>query len=427
MTDSIVVIGDSHTRVFSYHHAFLPLFIGSGRDNCFLSDIKYKNSRNKIYNILERIKVTSKVMLVFGEPDIRNHFENVFGTKNLGKSDQVIIQEAVERYKHLIEELNNEKKFELIIFNAVPSGNSEYNPLLSHYNQELELFCNNKGIHFIDIWDDIFESSKNVVDHEYQSDPVHLNENIIPIVIKELKDAEILPQSIVAKSKFKWAYRYKFSINDYDIAIWGDKTKLEENFAQTKLINDCMHIVNSVIGVMQKPSILVLNSKEGLIPFSITKTYASSITGVDNEQNKIIKANEIKNIIHAYDLSFFVGDSYSANIRKAYDVVIDLSGECMSVQTENSSFNKLYAMSRSAVIVLCKNRKLSIKLLNNAGFNSVFSICKIINIGPDKQNQTLLLGVKNNSYINNIRWALYASIMSLFSKKIYAKFASKFI
>ena len=427
MTDSIVVIGDSHTRVFSYHHIFLPLFIGSGRDNCFLSENKYKNSKDKIHNILDRIKIASKVMLVFGEPDIRNHFENVFGTKNLGKSDEVIIQEAVERYKHLIEELNNEKKFELIIFNAVPSGNSEYNPLLSHYNQELELFCNNKGIHFIDIWDDIFESSKNVVDNKYQSDPVHLNKNILPIVVKKLKEVKIVPKGISESSTFKWAYRYKFSINNYDIAIWGDKTKLEENFAKTKLINDCMHIINSVIGVMQKPSIFVLNSKEGLIPFSITKSFASSITGVDNEQNKITKADEIKNIIHAYDLSFFVGDLNSANIRKVYDVVIDLSGECMSGQIENPSFNKLYAMSRSAVIVLCKNRKLSIKLLNNAGFNSVFSIFKIINIGPNKQNQTLLLGIKNNSYTNNIRWALYASIMSLFSKKIYAKFASKFM
>jgi hypothetical protein len=426
MTDSIVVIGDSHTRVFSYHHIFLPLFIGSGRDNCFLSDIKYKNSRDKIYNILDRIKVPSKVMLVFGEPDIRNHFENVFGTKNLGKSDLVIIQEAVERYKHLIEELNNEKKYELIIFNAVPSGTPEYNPLLSHYNNELEVFCNSKGVHFIDIWDDIFESSKNVVDHEYQSDPVHLNENILPIVVKELKDAEILPQSIVEKSKFKWAYRYKFSINDHDIAIWGDKTKLKENFAQTKLINDCMHIVNSVIRVMQKPSILVLNSKEGLIPFSITRSYASSITGVEDEQNKITKANEIKNIIFAHDVSFFAGDLYSVKSRNSYDVLIDLSRDFMSGQTENSTSNQLNSVCRGLVIVLCKDRMLSIKVLNNAGFNSVLSISKIINIGSEKQNQTLLVGAKDNRYISNIRWAVYVSIVTLLFKKIYAKFVVKF-
>ena len=246
------------------------------------------------------------------------------------------------------------------------------------------------------------------------------------MVVKELKNVEILPQSIAERSTFNWAYRYRFTINNHDIAIWGDKTKLEENFAQTKLINECMPIVNSALKGMQKPSILVLNSKEGLVPFSIIRSYASSITAVEDDSDKVSKANEIKDIILAHDLTNSAGNLYSFNSMKTFDVVIDLSGECMSGQIENSTTNKLYTLCRGAVIVLCENKTLSRRLLSNAGFITVLSVNKFLNIGSENQNKTLLIGVKDSSYVYNIRKALCGAMITLIFKKIYLKFVEKF-
>ena len=49
MIHSILVIGESHTRVFSCHQIIPALIIDSNRDNCFFSHIKYKNIKDKIH------------------------------------------------------------------------------------------------------------------------------------------------------------------------------------------------------------------------------------------------------------------------------------------------------------------------------------------------------------------------------------------
>lgn len=38
--NSFLVLGDSHTRGFSFNDNFLPFFLGQGKEHCFISDEK---------------------------------------------------------------------------------------------------------------------------------------------------------------------------------------------------------------------------------------------------------------------------------------------------------------------------------------------------------------------------------------------------
>lgn len=70
----IAVIGDSHTRAFGFTNIFIPVFLGSGKQHCFIDDKRSEIVLERLTKSIQNIKQKSGIktyLLVFGEPDTR--------------------------------------------------------------------------------------------------------------------------------------------------------------------------------------------------------------------------------------------------------------------------------------------------------------------------------------------------------------------
>jgi len=67
----IWVIGDSHTRAFSFNDNFIPFYIGGGKEHCFLSDQRLSDFISKVLHIVKEVVAQDSIILFLGEPDTR--------------------------------------------------------------------------------------------------------------------------------------------------------------------------------------------------------------------------------------------------------------------------------------------------------------------------------------------------------------------
>ena len=121
----VFVLGDSHSRSYSFNDNFVPLFIGQGKKYNFVSD-------DNLNNIIQGLKTTlplcesENIMLTFGEPDTRFYLgkgwtpwsEN--GEDDLSSYEK-LIDESVRRYSRLISFLKLWFDKNFFICNITPS------------------------------------------------------------------------------------------------------------------------------------------------------------------------------------------------------------------------------------------------------------------------------------------------------------------
>lgn len=196
--EPIYVIGDSHTRAFSYNPNFLPLFIGAGKEHCFINDKTYKNIKKKSYNIVKQLD-NAKVMFTLGEPDTRYYLGKGWypwdnKVEFTVKDFKPLIDKSLSRYKKLLLFLKKNTNNAYIIFNIPPSIREEQNEIVEYFNTGLESFCKQNGFLFISVNDKLY-SNESIVSEKYYGDTVHLNKNVQPLVEDILIKEELLVSS----------------------------------------------------------------------------------------------------------------------------------------------------------------------------------------------------------------------------------------
>jgi len=213
-------IGDSHVTFFSGRnstqkgwpkksfnkYAFLKSYYFGPVLAYNLCSFKTRNKgREKLFYLLDHIlPLGSKVLFCFGEIDCRAHLLKQAEIR--GRSIQEITRACVDRYFSVIKE-TKERGFEVIVFNAIPSGildnaikvefpyygtNFERNSVSKYFNKYLKQKLNKYNISFINIFDKLvsenFETNTN-----YYFDGIHLSQKAMPFFFKEL--LKIYPDS----------------------------------------------------------------------------------------------------------------------------------------------------------------------------------------------------------------------------------------
>lgn len=203
LSDKILVLGDSHTRAFSYNDNFIPFFIGEGKGHCFVKSSNYENIKVMTFGVLSELEYTGgPVLLVFGEPDTRYYigrgwkpWERKYGF-SIGRKRKVRISFA--RYCRFIEELRGIPDIDLYILNVTPSMRLEQNKLVDYFNELLKKYCSvNQGVEFIDCNQDIYDESTHEVKSEFYDDPVHLN-----LKLQLLVEEWFIAKSVLRESKY---------------------------------------------------------------------------------------------------------------------------------------------------------------------------------------------------------------------------------
>lgn len=171
LQNKIAVIGDSHSRSFSYNKNFVPFFLEEGKKNNFINKQNFKFVKKKTLKLLNSIKC-NKTILFFGEPDSRYLQGKGWYPWEVQKAEEVDItkgiEESTDRYIKLINSVSR-RVDEVIVMNVIVTAYSEQNKITKEYNECLKNKLRGTDVHFIEI-NKMLLNDKNEIKDEYKGD-----------------------------------------------------------------------------------------------------------------------------------------------------------------------------------------------------------------------------------------------------------------
>jgi len=306
----IVVLGDSHVRAFARHTAFLPLFIGSGKEVCFLTDQHAVKARERILANLKRID-PRPVMLFLGEPDTRLHLENKHGTRLDGAAaDEKHVAQCAARYQAVITEVRRQWAAPLLIISPSPGQHPEQNALTQVYAGLMKEFCAREGIAFIDIWPHVYNPATGAVDAVHSADHIHLNDGLTRFVVPELQRRGLLRADVEPQSDFSWSYLYRFPVEGGETRIWGDadisSAAHRFKFGRTELVSAALSLVGAELPSSPRRA-LVGDCCEGFLPFHLPRLKSAAVTACDPDPRRIRAARRLQRFARRPEVEFLIG------------------------------------------------------------------------------------------------------------------------
>lgn len=205
-------IGDSHITLFTGQdvippvypepsHDLLPEFQTYRLGAVLAYNLKEtghtSHGREKLLSALSTIAAGSKVLLVFGEVDIRTQL--IKQAKQQKKSIHWVVVRCVSRYFDVVQEVAND--YQAMVWATPPQSMAEYsshkfptigtgqerNAVARLFNKKLERLCIEADIPFISVFDDVV-SPENVSDMDYFFDSAHLSQKALPFALEALAD-----------------------------------------------------------------------------------------------------------------------------------------------------------------------------------------------------------------------------------------------
>lgn len=140
--------------------------------------------REKIFRLLKRTPVGSRVLFAFGEIDCRAHIQKQAQKQQIEVSK--VIDDTIKAYGEFLDEVQK-LGYHVYVWNAIPNiGNfiSEEFPaigtleermnIVNEFNNKVKNFCENSEKKFITIADELLDAD-NRIDKKYYMDDIHLS------------------------------------------------------------------------------------------------------------------------------------------------------------------------------------------------------------------------------------------------------------
>ena len=196
----IHVIGDSHVGAFYLQYPYITHHIGAATAHNLINKSSSVNSREKIEEIVKEINnKRDLVLMVFGEIDCRIHIYKKYREEKLTIPLIKLVRNTVSRYGEMILSIRN-RGVKICVLSVAPTSREENKYCYKYYadfnertkitrifNKELEEFCKNNKINFIDVHKKTVDSDGGI-SQEYALDEVHLNSLIVPYVTNEMEN-----------------------------------------------------------------------------------------------------------------------------------------------------------------------------------------------------------------------------------------------
>jgi len=189
----IIILGESHTRSFSYRKNMLPFFMGSGKIINLDNIISINDS---IKSVMSRLnKKECLTFLYIGEPNcrypIRNHWTPHWDEIHKGLDvnsyvDKEYLQNCIDRYSSI--------NLQDIDFILTPTGAYDpVQPALHYFNSLLKEKFKDKVIDiFAKTVDKNLKTLNKYKAKDWKKDPIHVNSRISEDFLQILKDKNII-------------------------------------------------------------------------------------------------------------------------------------------------------------------------------------------------------------------------------------------
>jgi hypothetical protein len=289
MSEPIYVIGDSHVRTFSFSSHFVPLYIGAGFDNCFLTEQLAERTRVKLSCNLDRVPAGATVLLVLGEPDVRFQIEDRFGTRAL--TDARAIAAATARYVRTVSLLRRQApRSTIAVLSCIPSTRPDYCELSAVHDFQLAPLLHAAGIPHVDIRSRLVDPATRLLRPEFDADGIHLSTAALPRVIAALKENALLAPGAREDPDFRWSFNYRIPLAEgIETRCWGDK--------QRSAVADAVvaHLENRHVGD-KAGRWQVLDCAEGYLAFALARSGFREVLGIEPDPDKLRLARCVRRL-----------------------------------------------------------------------------------------------------------------------------------
>jgi hypothetical protein len=194
----IIVIGDSHGKVFRWKPLFIVHHLGAATAHNLASESSTTNSNRKLFSIIDRLNRRDKVILVFGEIDCRIHIYNQYKKNEERKALGELIDDTVANYTDVLGKLRDRGVDFFVLgvppatrvrnqyrypFYATPEIHCQISAL---FNEKLREACERNGYRFVDVYSRTADEEGFML-KEYAADDIHLNGRIVGFVKADLR------------------------------------------------------------------------------------------------------------------------------------------------------------------------------------------------------------------------------------------------
>lgn len=234
----ILVIGDSHCRTFCNNVNFIPLFIGPGKKNCFISNLTTRHLERNLWRILNDCSRHQPIIFCFGEPDTRYYLGKgwkpwLSEKKNVTDNVEQKISASFARYSRLISSVIHTFEPQLYVLSVFPSPRISQNLYVREFNRLLRNYITEaRHCHFIDIEEPLMDS-RGCLKQEYRADPVHTKESAQHLVEKELINKGVIERVPDEKVQIAKVDPPKFISNN---CVFDEKFKCYRQKKRSSLI-----------------------------------------------------------------------------------------------------------------------------------------------------------------------------------------------
>jgi len=283
------LISDSHSRSFSYNNAFIPLFIGRGQKNLFLTDGLLRSTAEKITSIVTLLKGGVPIIFALNAANLKFHLRDSYKTLDEGDA---VIEKIVGRQLKLFEQFCKSDR-KVYITTAFPKEDAAYTRLAKLYNSELLSQAELSIVTVIDFFEKITHGNGQILE-DYNADFVHCNAKVGDIVAGMLGEKNA--------TDYQWYYKYSFKTeNSFSFKIWGDLDKNnlilkdgeKRNWSQyqrmTKITDLSLRIINKFLkaSFLSDLNVNIIGAKEGYAALNLDVADGTKINCYEEDLERV--------------------------------------------------------------------------------------------------------------------------------------------
>jgi len=402
-----ILLGDSHSRSFSYNSYIVPIFIGPAAFNNFLTDKNANSVGKKCLSIIDKIPHDIIILTCFsGDPE--HHARPVKHQRSRNDiifPDIQLLHSAAERYVKLLLEINLQKNREIVAISPIPGTYEEHCVAHTIYTQYFLSLCEKKNIKTICINNKI--SNKTKLLKKYSADFIHISPNSIHYYLDSL--SKLFPNLKITKSYPKgWQNKHELVIQKSILKIWGDCNQsdlickygdilkfenldLEQSLKTqaAKVICKFIYLLEST--EMENKSVNMLDSHDGFYCFLLSNllNFSYNIYGTDHSSLNVARSNFL-NYFHRDNNCKFIQIRKNDFIKTNFYVSLDRINSSESYLKSLISFTKT---NNKIVFFLTNNFSSTKDLFHNNGFKRIFYIPIPKSFIINKSNYSLLFAV----------------------------------
>lgn len=400
--NKVIVIGDSHVRAFSFQKKYIPFFIGPAAFNNFLTAESAEKLKLKIQGLFKFSTEPYTVMFLFSgdvEHTIRKR-------KSVNEEDVKEIRECAERYTAVVDSIReNLPNLNLKISAVLPGGNPDYYLLQEEYNQVLSAYCLKQGISFINVNEQITDST-GFLTYPYKADFAHISYYAVKFYTKELvKEGTLTEEEWSYHSDYRWNYVFDIETENGPFKIWGDIYKdqlIINDYQKLPLANLLKYSsdlhdfireftlkINEVAAINK---IVVVNAGEGSAPFAVKKVVSGQVIGFENDPFKLNNARILNSLLDSTSKVELQNLDLADLEFPESTVIIDLEQYTFK---ENVRKDLLLEINKTTkfLLLVSENTTSDFRLLKKVGFSNA-CVCKKF-YGSGK---SMILAVKDDNF-----------------------------